>query len=194
MTYSHLTNTENLKLWYLNHQHHHKTMHKLKVIFKQIHSALVELLQNDLVYTDLKPENILVNLNSRKGSAYLIGLDSVVFGSKQLSVICKLTIEYFPPVYGATPTVIPSSSLFTLNNVAFRTLAPSKLVENFLNLESTFSADRLLTWQFCLSLYSLVCSETFEKNYRRFSDRSVFVNWKQVFIDKSNNHKYIFLK
>lgn len=38
--------------------------------------------------------------------------------------------------------------------------------------------DRLLTWQFCLSIYSLVCAETFEKKFTNFSDRTVFNSWK----------------
>lgn len=76
-------------------------------------------------------------------------------------------MEYFPPVYGAQTS-----------STSVRTMSPTKLIESFLRFETESSANRLLSWQFCLSIYSLVCADTFNERLRSFSDRSVFSNWK----------------
>lgn len=136
-----------------------------------MHTALMELLEQDLVYTDFKPEHVLVNLNNKKGSAFLTRLDSLVTTnqSELMEKICQITVEYFPPLYGLQASAASGS----------RTLTPSRLIDGFLKLEGTHAVDRLLTWQFCLSLYSLICSDEYERRQRTFADRSVFVGWKQ---------------
>lgn len=96
MTYSHHTNTQDLRSWYLAHrQDDAKANQKLKNILKQMHAALVYLLDHGLVYTDFRPENVLVNLNNKRGSAFLTRLDStvVVAANKQIDNICLVRIQ-----------------------------------------------------------------------------------------------------
>lgn len=172
----HHAHTQDLKSWY-NSRHRTddpRLNQKLRRIFRQMHAAIMFLLSRDLIYTDFKPENVLVNLNNKKGSAFLVRLDSIVVVSSNkdhdnqlLENICDMSIEYFPPVYGAI-------QLTTRQQV----LPKNRLIESFLKFESTNAIDRLLSWQFCLSLYSLVCVDTFERRFSSFSDRSVFTSWK----------------
>lgn len=117
--------TQDLKSWYMSHRTDSKLDRKLKRIFRQMHSAIAFLLTHDLVYTDFKPENILVNLNNKKGSAFLTRLDSVVFANDgKLRNICQATIEYFPPIYGAQSSA---------NSHALPT---ARLIESFLKFET----------------------------------------------------------
>lgn len=163
LTYQYLKNSVNLREWFNEKKSglNWKEMEKnLKVFFSQMHSALSALLEKKFVYTDFKPENILINKNNKKGSAYLGNLSSVVSVGKsnKLERICVMTPEYFPPVTGS------SESDF------------KQLARSFLKSEKKAS-NRILSWQFCMSIFSLICQE-FEDKRKQFADRSVFDKWK----------------
>lgn len=165
LTYQYLTNSSSLQEWYSDKK---STMEmkdieeNLKTFFTQMHNALSSLLEKKFLYTDFKPDNVIVNNNNKKGSSFLGNLSSVVSLSKngkKLDTICVLTPEYFPPVKGV------SDSNF------------KKLISSFLKNEGTKAVNRMLSWQFCVSIFSLVCPE-FEDKRKEFADRSVFDKWK----------------
>ncbi|RNA15368.1 hypothetical protein BpHYR1_050088 [Brachionus plicatilis] len=164
LTHQYLTNSVNLREWFNDKKTtlDMKEMEKiLKIFFTQMHAALNSLLEKKFIYTDFKPENVIININNKKGSAFLSNLNSVVSLGKsgKLDKICVMTPEYFPPVNG----VSDSDS--------------KKLTSSFIKTEGAKATKRILSWQFCMSIFSLVCQE-FEDKKQQFVDRSVFDKWK----------------
>lgn len=165
-TFKYNPNVQDLRQWFVERKYEHGDSYvtleaKLKTLLRQMHSVIESLLDKNFLYTDFKPENVLVNLRSRKSSTYLINLDALVWSKNfKLERVCKITNEYFPPVLGSS------------NQQTTR-----KLIATFLRNEASHAIDRLLTWQFCMSIFSLVC-ETYELKVRSFKERSVFDYWR----------------
>lgn len=126
-----------------------------------MHEALSALMDKKMIYTDFKPENILINNNNKKGSAFLTNLDSVVsLSNNKLDKICVITNEYFPPVEASSESD-----------------AKNKLISGFIKAEGSNAANRILSWQFCVSIFSIMCQE-FDQKLNTFKDRSLFSKWK----------------
>lgn len=162
--YHNYADSNNLKDWYglnkINHSYEEIEM-KLKIFFKQMHDILVNLLDNHLLYTNFKPENILINNKNKKGSAFITNLDSaVILNNEEVDKICVITKEFFPP--------LPDST--------YETSSPSKWVDRFLKIEKNNTANRLLSWTYCISIFSLVCNE-FQENLNEFSHGTIYKRW-----------------
>ncbi|CAF0939926.1 unnamed protein product [Brachionus calyciflorus] len=162
LTSQNYVNSESLLEWYNSKKDslELKELEKnLKMFFSQMHAALTSLLDKKFLYTDFKPENIIVNKNNKKGSAFLINLNSVVSLGKanKLEKICVITPEFFPPVQGVTDS--------------------NKLAVGYVKTEGAKSINRMLSWQFCMAIFSLVCKE-FDEKKSQFKDRVIFDKWK----------------
>jgi len=114
----------------------------LKIYYSQAHNALTQLYDRGYIYTDFKPHNVLVDHSSRK--AYLIDLESVVDRSSKF--VCLRTTAFTPPLYDSRGYLISADSL-----------SRESVREFFDGSNSKWALDRVLTWSFCISLYSSLC-------------------------------------
>jgi serine/threonine protein kinase len=114
----------------------------LKIYYSQAHNALTQLYDRGYIYTDFKPHNILVDHSNRK--AYLIDLESVVDHSSKF--VCLRTTAFTPPLYDSRGYLISTDSL-----------SRESVREFFDGSNSKWALDRVLTWSFCISLYSSLC-------------------------------------
>ena len=161
--YHHFKNSLNLREWFeeqVNSQIDNTIIeNRLKIIFLQMYEALLSLYNKNLVYIDFKPENVLINKNNKKGSSFLLNLEPVVkLYNGKINEICKASPQYFPPSEGRS-----------LNEFAVNFLK--------INNNNNIKANHILTWQYCLSIYSLVCDKAF-KNEEGFNSRTIFSKWR----------------
>ncbi len=114
--------------------------------------------KKNYIYTDLKPENILINMNDKKGSAFLINMDNVVtLKKKKMNQICSITDEFFPPVE------------------FYDNKHKTSMINSYLKTNKN-QPDHLLIWTYCATLMSLVCPDFEKKRDSHFKNRIVHEN------------------
>lgn len=128
--------------------------------FSKIHTALSQLQHEGYTYTDFKPENVLIDtVNDR---SYLIDLESVV--NNKSKFVCLRTLSYTPPLYYKDGRFIDADGL------------SSRAFNEFFNGQSLISPhDRILSWTFCFSIYSLICTNGNEIHSKNFQNK--YMHW-----------------
>ncbi|CAF0959295.1 unnamed protein product [Brachionus calyciflorus] len=163
--YERLPKSQNLLQWTEKKRAENSNNNELEKSFRKhfgtIHQALSQLQKEGYIYTDFKPENVLLDTVNDK--AYLIDLESVV--SPKSKFVCLRTVAYTPPLYTTEGKFIDSDGL------------SSKALNHFFNEANVkFPHDRILSWTYCFSIYSLMCTKgadiftpSFQQKYKHWS-------------------------
>jgi serine/threonine protein kinase len=163
--YERLPRTENLLAWTnqmkQNGQMTGQIEKRMKKYLRTIHESLSLLKTYGYAYTDYKPENVLIDQMNDK--AYLIDLESVV--SVKSRYVCLRTPGFTPPLYSKNGFFIDSDSL-----------GPKAMNEFFYGNHVANPFDRLLSWSFCISIYSLLCLSANEIHTVQFQSRFGYWN------------------